>query len=448
MTVSHDERHDHMQSISSTAHVPTRKRDSVGVAPKFEPLFALLFTKGVPLRFVFWDGSALGPDTGPGSVVINSRRALTRLLWSADELGLARAFVMGEVDLEGDIGLVLQALRDTARATKRVGWHVLARGFSAALRLGALGLPPTRPEEELHLSGTLHSKKRDAAAVTHHYDVGNDFYRIVLGPTMTYSCARFDNASMTLEDAQQSKHDLICRKLGLHEIAHARLLDVGCGWGSMAIHAAANYGADVIGITLSPAQAQLARNRVEAAGLEGRVHILLEDYRDLRGETFDAISSIGMFEHVGTKNMAEYFNTLFALLGPKGRLLNHAISKPHGSKFVGKSFTSRYVFPDGELIDVADVIGAMQRSSFEVRDVESLREHYAATLRVWVRNLEGAWDKAVAIVGEHRARIWRLYMAASANSFENGSISVHQVLGVAPTNKGESGMPRTRSAWS
>ncbi|WP_040740333.1 SAM-dependent methyltransferase, partial [Nocardia tenerifensis] len=300
--------------------------------------------------------------------------------------------------------------------------------------------PEPPPEEARPRRGPLHSKRRDAAAISHHYDVGNDFYRLVLGPSMTYSCARFvaedddgaagPNAAMSLEDAQRAKHDLICRKLDLRP--GMRLLDVGCGWGSMAIHAAATYGVDVLGVTISRAQIEQARKRVEEAGLSSTVEIRLTDYRDLRGEQFDAISSIGMFEHVGTKRADTYFQTLRALLRPRGRLLNHAISSPGGSVMGPRSFVGRYVFPDGELVDVGEVVLAMQRNGFEVRDVEALREHYALTLRAWVANLESAWEQAVSLTSEGRARIWRLYMAASALGFEDGGLGLHQVLGVVP----------------
>ena len=254
----------------------------------------------------------------------------------------------------------------------------------AAKRVGALGRPLPPPPEEARLHGWRHSLKRDATAIGHHYDVGNDFYRLVLGPTMTYSCARFAQPDFTLEDAQTAKHDLICRKLGLHEHPGARLLDVGCGWGSMAIHAALHYDARVVGITISKAQAALARQRVEEAGVADRVEIRLQDYRDLRGEQFDAISSVGMSEHVGHDKLDQYFETLRSVLGPQGRLLNHAISSVGGSTLGPRSFVGRYVFPDGELIDVGDTVLAMERAGFEVRDVESLREHYARTLRCWV----------------------------------------------------------------
>jgi cyclopropane-fatty-acyl-phospholipid synthase len=283
--------------------------------------------------------------------------------------------------------------------------------------------------------------------ISHHYDVGNEFYRLVLGPSMTYSCARFVTDDTTLEEAQAAKYELICRKLGLDLRPGARLLDVGCGWGSMAIHAARHHQARVTGVALSREQVEEARRRVAAAGLDDRIEIRLQDYRDLRGETFDAISSIGMFEHVGSALMLRYFETLRQLLTPTGRLLNHAISKPGGSVLGRRSFVGRYVFPDGELLDVAEVIRAMQRTGFEVRDVESLREHYSRTLHHWVANLEEHWDEAVGLVGIGRANIWRLYMAASANGFDDGGLAIHQVLGVVPDGTGASGMPPSRAGW-
>ncbi len=412
-----------------------------------EPLLEQVFDGGPPIRFVFWDGSTTGPQSTAECVVVHSVNALTRMLWSPNELGMARAFVVGEIDVDGDLYVVLEALRRRTTVSTRLNARSLGGAFNAALRLGALGLPPRRPDEEVHLSGWRHSKQRDSAAIRHHYDVGEEFYRLVLGLAMTYSCARFDTAETSLEMAQRSKHDLTCRKLGLADRPNMRLLDVGCGWGSMAIHAAREYGAKTVAITLSPSQFSSAQRFAEEAGVGPKIEVRLQDYRDLRGETFDAISSIGMFEHVGSARMDEYFTKLSALLVPGGRMLNHAISKPGGKRMKGASFINRYVFPDGELIDVADVVRAMERAGFEVRDVESLREHYTRTLRAWVANLEGSWDTAVKLAGEARARVWRLYMAASANAFEHGAIAVHQVLGVRPTADGASLMPRTRAGW-
>lgn len=421
------------------------RRDRHSAAGALAPVLTALIGPA-PVRFDLWDGSAWGPRDAPATIRLRSPDALRRVLWAPGELGIARAFVAEDLDVDGDIYEALRALRPAGR-TLRKAWQSVPRATIAAKRLGAVGRPLPPPPEELRPHGRRHSSRRDAEVVGHHYDVGNDFYELVLGPAMAYSCARFPLEGMTLEEAQADKHELICRKLGLHERPEQRLLDVGCGWGSMAIHAARHHRAEVVGITISKEQAARARQRVEEAGVADRVEIRLQDYRDLRGERFDAVSSIGMFEHVGKARTAEYFGILRGLLSDHGRLLNHAISSVRGSRLPRRSFTYRYVFPDGELLDVADVCAAMESAGFEVRDVESLREHYAQTLRHWVANLEAGWDRAVALVGDARARVWRLYMAGSALGFEDGGIGLHQVLGVVPTPDGHSGMPRTRDAW-
>jgi cyclopropane-fatty-acyl-phospholipid synthase len=417
-----------------------------GVAAAVAPLLAHFFGGAPPVRFEFWDGTALGP-AGGDTLQVRSPDAIQRLLWSPGELGLARAFVMGDIAFEGDIFEVLGALHAASPDRIHVGSRLPWQALQAARRLGVIGRPLPPPPEEAAPRGRLHSRSRDAQAVQHHYDVSNDFYAMVLGPAMTYSCARFAPGVETLEAAQESKHDLVCHKLGLADRTGQRILDVGCGWGSFALHAARHYGARVLGVTLSPAQAWWARDRVAAAGLDAQIEIRLQDYRDIRDGTFDGIASVGMFEHVGSSKSAEYFATMRRLLGPEGRLLNHAISSVGGSRIGSRSFIGRYVFPDGELIDVGQVVLSMEEAGFEVRDVESLREHYAKTLRAWVANLQEHWDAAVAEVGVRRARVWQLYMAASANGFEDGGISIHQVLGVVPGPEGRSGMPPTRSAW-
>ena len=431
--------------VGSPGPAPTPPPGSV--AETLAPLVSALVGPSVPVRIAFWDGSSLGPEDGVGSLEVRSPDALRRMLWSPGELGVARAFVAGDIAVEGNLYALLRTLHGAAPDLRSVGWRTLPALLAAARRLGVVGAPLAPPPEECRPAGRLHSPGRDAEVISHHYDVGNDFYRLVLGDRMTYSCARFTTATATLEEAQDAKHELICRKLGLDRAPGARLLDVGCGWGSMAIHAARHHGAEVVGVALSAEQVARARERVAEAGLADRVEIRLQDYRQLRGERFDAISSIGMFEHVGANSMARYFETLRSLLGPRGRLLNHAISSIGGSALGGRSFIGRYVFPDGELLDVGEVVLAMERAGFEVRDVESLREHYSRTLHAWVGNLQHHWDEAVALVGPARARIWLLYMAASANGFDDGGLAIHQVLGVVADVDGSSGMPPTRSGW-
>lgn len=415
------------------------------------PLIDALLGEDARIGFRFWDGSEIIPADALVTIDMSSPDALRRILWMPNELGLGRAYIAGDLDLEGSIYDAVTALRDAKPQTAATAAKAVPTAIDAARRLGVLRSPLPAPAEEVRLSGWRHSVNRDSSAISHHYDVSNEFYRLVLGPSMTYSCARFPDGTpadgVTLADAQAAKHELICRKLGLHERGGQRLLDVGCGWGSMAMHAAANHGAHVVGITISREQAELARERVAEAGLGDLVEIRLQDYRDLPGEHFDVISSVGMSEHLGHEQTPKYFQILRGVLAPHGRLLNHAISSVGGSRLGRNSFAARYVFPDGELADVGEVALAMERAGFEVRDVESLREHYALTLREWVTNLEANWDAAVEIVGLARAKIWRLYMAGSAIGFEDGGIAIHQVLGVVPTRSGSSGMAPTRRSW-
>ena len=409
-------------------------------AETFAPIFAALFGPDLAVRVRYWDGSAHGPVDRPGQVVFHTPRAMRRFLYSPDEVGLARAYVLEELTIEGDELETLRSLVD-APDDLRVPPRQLASAMIGAARLGVLGLPLTPPLEEVRMLGRHHGRRRDRAAVTHHYDLSNDFYRLLLGPSMTYSCARFIRPDDSLETAQAAKYELICQKLGLAE--GMRLLDVGCGWGGMAMHAATHHGVEVVGVTISPSQAELARRRVADAGLDGSVEIRLQDYRDLaeRHERFHAVSSIGMFEHVGMARTSEYFSVLAGRLEPHGRLLNHAISTPEGSRPGRHSFLSRYVFPDGELQDVGMVVRSMQDQGLDVRDVEGLREHYPLTLRSWLANLDNQWDEAVALVGRRRARIWRLYLMGSIVSFEGAAVGVHQVLAVRLDKGGSSGMP-------
>lgn len=422
-------------------------RTKTSVAAALEPILASVFVHGLPVQFEFWDSSVAGPPGSAGKIVLRSPKAARRLLFSPLDLGWARAYAAGEIDFQGDIFELSGRLRESVRTDAKLGLRTAVSAIVTSARLGVLGPPLPPPPEEVRIPGRIRRALTDEEAISHHYDVGNDFYSLFLGPSMTYSCARFDKPSASLKEAQDSKHELICRKLGLHERPGLRLLDVGCGWGSMALHAAARHQAQVVGVTISEEQARLASERAAAAGLQDRIEIRLQHYRDVAGEQFDAISSIGMFEHVGAEELQEYFEVLGGLLAPYGRMLNHAISSRERCKFGPNTFIGRYIFPNGELADVAEVVEGMQRAGLEVRDVESLREHYELTLRGWVANLEEHWQRAVELAGEARARIWRLYMAGSAMGFRAGRMGLHQVLGVMPDSDGASRMPPTRRGW-
>jgi cyclopropane-fatty-acyl-phospholipid synthase len=398
----------------------------------------------LPVAVRAYDGSVLGPEDARTALVVRSPDALRRIVTAPNELGFGRAYVAGDLEVEGDIFDVISVAAHVEQLNLR------PKQVLAALQLvGVSGLKPLPPPpEEARLRGRRHSKARDAAAIAHHYDVSNDFYRIVLGPSLTYSCAVWSDATTTLEDAQAAKCELTCRKLALEP--GMRLLDVGCGWGSMLFHAVEHHGVRAVGVTLSRPQAEYAQKRAAELGVEDRVEVRFADFRDVDDGPYDAISSIGMFEHVGLEELDGYFRRCRALLRPQGRLLNHGISRPGHARrkthrwwsppWLGWNFTDRYVFPDGELHEVGDVVSTMQAAGFEVRHLESLREHYALTLRRWVANLEAQWDEAVRLVGEGRARVWRLYMAAAAVGFEHDDNQIHQVLGVA-TVDGASGMP-------
>jgi cyclopropane-fatty-acyl-phospholipid synthase len=417
---------------------------TTGVAPKLAKALGIVLgtrdlgagesgTGEIPVRLRAWDGSEAGPEDAP-LIEFTSRRALRRILWSPGQLGLSRAYVAGEITAHGDIFAAFAALSSAgkfaqpgpfSKPTASEVWTLVNTG----VRLGAVGLNPAPPPEEAKVEkhGRRHSKRRDAAAISHHYDVGNDFYRLVLGPSMVYSCAVWSDEGRSLEEAQEEKLDLVCRKLGLQP--GMRVLDVGCGWGSFVLHAATRYGVTVVGITISTEQAELVRKRVAEAGLTDRVEIRVQDYRDIDDGPYDAVSSLGMSEHVGREQLGRYVSQLHGLLRPGGRLLNHAISWNAGpTEDDPDSFIPRYVFPDGEMLSLGEMVVALEGGGFEVLDVEALRRHYALTLRAWVKNLEEQWDEAVRLTSEGRARIWRLYMAASALGFESGLTGVNQVL--------------------
>ncbi|MFJ2017026.1 class I SAM-dependent methyltransferase [Streptomyces nodosus] len=426
-------------------------------APRLKSLVEQLLGAPFPLRVRAWDGSEAGPPDAP-VLVVRNRRALRRLLWKPGELGLVRGWVAGDLAVEGDLYTALGQLagllwergddaRTLAQALRDPRVRAAVRGLAAMA--GPFPPPPPPGEEVRRARGHLHTRRSDRRAISHHYDVGNDFYELVLGPSMVYSCAYWAAPDGTLEDAQRDKLELVCRKLDLKP--GLRLLDVGCGWGAMAVHAAREHGVSVVGVTLSQEQAVYARKRVADEGLTDRVEIRVQDYRDVADGPYDAISSIGMAEHVGAERYLEYARDLHALLKPGGRLLNHQIARRpqrDESSYTVDPFIDAYVFPDGELAPIGTTVTQLERAGFEVRDVESLREHYALTLRRWVANLEAHREQAERLAGPGRARVWRLYMAASALSFEGNRIGVNQVLAVRTPESGASGVPLRSRTWN
>ncbi|MDQ6649015.1 MAG: class I SAM-dependent methyltransferase [Actinomycetota bacterium] len=398
----------------------------------------------IPIAVQAYDGSRTGPADASVRLVLHSPKALSYLLTAPGQLGLARAYVAGELDIEGELHTALSLLW---------GEHVGELSWKARLDL-LRNLDPAAfrwvdpPAEEYGArrlaQGLRHSKARDAQAISHHYDVSNSFYEWVLGPSMTYTCACYPRPDASLEEAQAHKYDLVCRKLGLQP--GMRLLDVGCGWGGMVMHAVEHYGVDALGVTLSRKQAEWAAKTIADRGLDGRAEVRHSDYRDIAETGFDAISSIGLTEHIGLKQLPSYFHFLHYRLRPQGRLLNHSITRPTTTqKARTEGFIDRYVFPDGEIEAVGTIVSAMQDQGFEIRHVEDLREHYARTLTGWCDNLDAHWDEAVAEVGKGRARVWALYMAGSRLGFERRTIELHQVLGVRPED-GVSGLP-LRPDW-
>ena len=419
------------------------------VAQSVEPLLGSLLNGTRNWRITFWDGSVAGAKDAPFGVLVRHRRALRRLLWEPSPLGLARGYVAGEVDVDGTLIRALDAgaaLAPTVQQSLRGRRRHLARSMlGATLRTGALGLRPRPPAIEARLAGHRHSRDRDAAAISHHYDLGNDFYRLLLGDSMMYSCAFWEHESMDLTGAQLAKCALVADKLGLRP--GMRVLDVGCGWGTFVIHAAREYGVHAVGITISDEQVGLARRRAEDAGVADRVEIRRQDYREIADGPYDAIASIGMVEHVGAQNLPEYARRLAALIAPGGRIVNHAIGRPRAQQDPTSAFIDRYIFPDGELVPVSLMLRVFEDAGLEIRDVEALRDHYGPTLRAWVDNLTAGWERACALIGDERARAWLLYLSGSALAFEHAQLGANQLVAIKPDVRGRSGMPRSRTEW-
>jgi cyclopropane-fatty-acyl-phospholipid synthase len=398
-------------------------------------------------RVEAYDGSTAGDPAADVVLAVKSPRALSHLVSAPGELGLVRAYVSGELDLQApNHYLALKALSRVTMADLTLPDRLRVLRDLGAQALHWVEPPPQEVGAKRYLSGLrAHTKSRDAAAISHHYDVSNAFYSWVLGPSMAYTCAVYPSAEATLEEAQFHKFDLVCRKLGLRP--GMRLLDVGCGWGGMAMHAAEHYGVDVVAVTLSRQQAEWGRKAAAQRGLTERVDIRYSDYRDVRESGFDAVSSIGLTEHIGIANIPAYARFLAGKLVPHGRLLNHCITRPddHSKAIAKRGFIARYVFPDGELPGVGKVIRELQAAGLEVRHEENLREHYAMTLAGWCENLDAHWDEALAEVGPGTARVWALYLAGSRLGFERNDIQLHQVLAVR-TVDGVNGMP-LRPDW-
>jgi cyclopropane-fatty-acyl-phospholipid synthase len=382
-----------------------------------------------PFAIRFWDGSTVPAtqDGGP-TFEIKSPQALAHVVRAPGELGLGRAYVLGLIDVD-DIEAALKIV-DTFEAPS-LSPGQMARLGVAVVRATGLVKPPSPPASELRLRGERHTPGRDRSAVRYHYDAGNEFFALFLDGSMTYSCAYFQGGAQTLAEAQQAKLDLVCRKLALQ--AGERVLDVGCGWGSFAMHAAKNYGVEVLGVTLSEEQVKLGRQRVREAGLEHLVELRLSDYRDLGGDQFDAISSIGMVEHVGEERIDLYMRTLSDLLRPGGRLLNHGIAKlmDFDTKDEG-AFSERFVFPDGVPLPLSRIAQAMERAGLIVRHVEGLPDDYAETLKYWIASFEERYEDAVRLAGIERARVWKIYLRAARQGFLTGWASVYQVLAGKP----------------
>ena len=415
--------------------------------------FEKLFGPDVPIRFTAYDGSAAGDPHADIHFRLLNERGLRYIATAPGSLGLARAYVQGDLAIEGvdeanpypllkllEDGVSLQRppVRELPELAKVLGWKVIQ--------------PPELPPQESPpqwlrmVNGLRHTRSRDARAISHHYDVSNAFYEMLLGPSMTYTCACYPTADASLEEAQAAKYDLVCRKLDLRP--GMRLLDVGCGWGGMVRHAVKNYGVTALGVTLSEQQAAWAGKAIAEEGLSGAAEVRHSDYRNVREVGFDAVSSIGLTEHIGVKNYPSYFRFLRSRLRDGGRLLNHSITRPDNRHpgIPRAGFINRYVFPDGELTGSGTLVSVMQNEGLEVRHEENLREHYAMTCRDWVSNLSANWDQAVAEVGLGTAKVWALYLAGSQLSFERNRIQLHQILGVKVPADGNAQFP-LRPTW-
>jgi cyclopropane-fatty-acyl-phospholipid synthase len=422
-----------------------------GVAPALAAALSLLVGGELPVRLSAWDGSTAGQDDLP-HVVLRSPRALRRLLDHPGELGAAQAYVTGELDVEGDLDAALTHVWRVARERRLRGIRPTPASLAALLRVardtGAIGRPLPAPATQAALRGRRHTLRRDREAIHHHYDLSNEFYELVLDPHLAYSCAYWtsDEPGYTLEDAQRDKLDLVCRKLGLEP--GMRLLDVGCGWGSMSLYAAEHFGAHVTAVTIAEEQREFVDKRIRERGLGDRVQVRLQDYRDVPDAGFDAVVSLEMGEHVGQRNYPTYARMLHDAARTGGRLLVQQMSRP-GRQPGGGPFIESFIAPDMHMRPVGETVALLEDSGLEVRHVQALREHYVRTVHAWLQTLEANHHRVVDLVGEEMARVWRLYLVGGAMAFRDGRMGVDQVLAVRPSRYGSSGIVGRRpAAWS
>jgi cyclopropane-fatty-acyl-phospholipid synthase len=421
-----------------------------GIAAQLASLIAPVFGGELPFRVRAWDGSESGPADAPVAM-LRSPDALRRLLWSPGELGLSQAYVTGELDLEGDLQTALarvwETIRERGLTHRRLPARQIAEAVKTAKQLGVIGRPPAAPASQAKLGGRLHTRRRDRSAIAHHYDLSNDFYALVLDARMSYSCAywKTDASDYGLAEAQHDKFDLVCRKLDLKP--GMRLLDVGCGWGSVSLHAAKHFGVTVTGVTLSREQQAFAQKRAKDEGLADRVDIRLQDYRDVTDGPYDAVVSLEMGEHVGERNYPVYAAQLFRQLRPEGRLVLQQMSR-RGTTPGGGAFIESFIAPDMHMRPVGQTVDLLENAGFEVRDVHGMREHYVRTVDAWYATFEQRFDEVVALVGEEVARVWRLYLVGGALAFQEGRMGVDQIMAVKPGIAGASGLPPTRGAYA
>ena len=426
-----------------------------GVAQRLAAALAPVVGGELPVRLTAWDGSVAGPADAP-SVIVRTPDAIRRILWHPGELGAAQAYVTGELDVEGDLNAALTHVWKVSAERGLKGIRptpaLLAGLFRTAKDLGALGTPPPAPDSQAVLRGRLHSTRRDRDAIHHHYDLSNEFYALILDPHMAYSSGywRSDDPGYTVEDAQRDKLDLVCRKVGLGRTSSEpmRFLDIGCGWGSLSLYAAEHFGAQVTGVTIAAEQKRFIDARIKERGLEDRVEIRLQDYREITGGPFDAVASLEMGEHVGQKNYGTYVKALRDNVVPGGRVLVQQMSR-RGRFPGGGPFIESFIAPDMHMRPVGETVDLIEDGGLEVRDVHAMREHYVRTVDAWYDTFESNWDTAVALVGEEVARVWRLYLVGGSMAFRDGRMGVDQILAVRPHPDGSSTLPAVRLAeWS